>query len=282
MNLSFKPMLACSTIPNLDELNYPLLASPKLDGIRCLIGDGQPFTRNMKPIPNVHIRETIASWKLHGLDGELMLPGDFNKVQSVVMSHSHPDERNFEYWAFDSFVEPKAPFKYRNGTVQEIVQRAANPRLKQVEQKWIPHAEGLQQYWTKCVELGYEGVIIRDPNGPYKNGRSTLNQGWMSKLKVFHDDEAIVVGFEELMHNEDTSTKQKHNMVPGDTLGALVVEWNGKRFKIGSGFDTTIRRMIWRRQEQLLGLPVTFKYQELSSYGVPRFPVFKAFRREGA
>lgn len=280
MNLTFKPMLACSTIPDLADLSYPLLASPKLDGIRCLIGDGMPFTRNMKAIPNVHIRETMASWKLHGLDGELMIPGDFNKVQSVIMSHSHPDERNFEYWCFDSFVEPKAPFKYRIGTVEETVQRAGNPRLKKVEQKWIADAEGLQRYWTKCIELGYEGVIIRDPNGPYKNGRSTPKQGWMSKLKVFHDDEAIVVDFEELMHNEDTSTKQLANMVPGNTLGALVVRWGGQVFKIGSGFDNNLRSKIWQDRTNIVGQKVTFKYQELSSYGVPRFPVFKGFRYE--
>ena len=35
------------------------------------------------------------------------------------------------------------------------------------------------------LQMGYEGVMIRDPHGYYKNGRSTTNEGTPSSPKAF-------------------------------------------------------------------------------------------------
>jgi hypothetical protein len=43
--------------------------------------------------------------------------------------------------------------------------------------------------------------MLRDPNGPYKFGRSTRKEGYLLKLKRFCDSEAEVIGVVELMHN---------------------------------------------------------------------------------
>ena len=137
-------------------------------------------------------------------------------------------------------------------------------------------AEALKE-WTY---EGYEGAIVRDPHGPYKHGRSTMKQGWMLKLKHFDDDEAVILDTEELMHNDDTSTRKKENLVPGNTLGALVVQWKGEEFKIGTGFDASTRAELWAKRDALIGGFVKFKYQGTSSYGVPRFPVFLGLRDE--
>ena len=99
MNLGFKPMLACSKIPHLELIAYPVLASPKLDGIRCLAGNGVAFSRSMKRIPNDYVQQVFRELELHGLDGELMLDGDFNNVQSGIMSvHGRP---KFYFNVFD-------------------------------------------------------------------------------------------------------------------------------------------------------------------------------------
>ena len=81
-----KAMLACSTIPELKNISYPVYASPKLDGIRCLAKDGIAMSRNDKLIPNEFIQEEFGRLELSGLDGELMVDGDFNTVQSAIMS----------------------------------------------------------------------------------------------------------------------------------------------------------------------------------------------------
>src|SRR5690606_7804434 len=106
--MSFSPMLACSNIPRPEQIKFPVYASFKLDGIRCAIVNGHPLSRTLKPIPNRFIRHTLNMPCLRGLDGELMIKGDFNAVQSAVMSHSGKPE--FVYYVFDDFSDPRVPF----------------------------------------------------------------------------------------------------------------------------------------------------------------------------
>lgn len=273
--MTFKPMLACSKIPNLEDINYPVYASPKLDGIRCIMINGKAYSRNLKLIPNKHIQQTLQALDLPQLDGELMIDGDFNSVQSAIMSQE--GKPKFYYNVFDWYVA-NLPFKLRNEKVGKYCDAKSNIRLR-----WLPHylieTKGqLFEYWEHCLAKGYEGVIVRSLQGPYKCGRSTMREGYMLKLKKFFDDEAIVVNYEELMRNTDTSTKQLANLYGANMLGALTVKWKDKEFKIGSGFDEATRKALWKNPEAMIGKQVTFKYQEVSKYGIPRFPVFKAFR----
>lgn len=280
-------MLACSTIPNVADITYPVLASPKLDGIRCLIINGVPVSRNLKPIPNLHIRNTLLAMNLPPLDGELMVDGDFNSVQSAVMSeHGCPD---FRYVAFDYILNPPSPYAARLRQLGEL--GIDNNIVQIIETVRVLVPSGMQANYDMWLNAGYEGAIVRAPDSPYKYGRSTLKQGWMLKLKHFDDAEAEIVGLEELHHNENEATKDalghtvrsshKDQQVAGDTLGSLVVTFNGTRFKIGTGFDSAERSRLWHLGDKLLGRHVTFKYQELSKYGVPRFPVYKGLRAKG-
>lgn len=284
-------MLACSTIPKLDEINYPVLASPKLDGIRCLIIDGVPVSRNLKPIPNKYIQERLRALNLPNLDGELMLKGgDFNNVQSAVMSQEgKPD---FYYMAFDKFDNLNATYHERfTDLVKWFQLNDTDGLVEHINNAVIHGPNSMEAFYDRCLEYNYEGVIVRDLKGPYKCGRSTMKQGWMLKLKTFHDMEAEIVGLEELMHNENDATidalgaqvrsKESYGLVPGGVLGSLVVRMSdGTEFKIGTGFDAAMRSKLWNQGKELIGQLVTFKYQELSKYGVPRFPVFKSIRNK--
>lgn len=281
---TFKPMLACSTIPPIEALDYPVMASPKLDGIRCLIVDGKPVSRKLKPIPNRHIQQELGKLNLPELDGELMLKsGDFNSVQSSIMSEDgKPD---FEYVVFDNFADPKLPYgsRYTKALLKDYPSV-----IKFVSNVVVHSAKQMQEVLTEWLNEGYEGAIVRDPSGPYKFGRSTLNQGWMLKLKVFNDAEATIIGVTELEHNDNEATidalghtvRSSHsaNQCAGDTLGALVCEYKGEEFKIGSGFDAAERSRLWAIRDKLPGQLVTFKYQEITKYGKPRFPVYKGLR----
>lgn len=283
--MTFKPMLACSTIPSIEALDYPVMASPKLDGIRCLIVDGKPVSRTLKPIPNKHVQKVLSALNLPELDGELMLKtGDFNNVQSAIMSeHGEPD---FEYVVFDNYAQPLKPYSSRFISTQlakdypSVVQFVSNII--------VTDKNHMKELYAKWLDEGYEGAIVRDPTGPYKHGRSTLNQGWMLKLKVFNDAEAEIIGVTELEHNDNEATtdvlghtvRSSHsaNQYGGDTLGALICKYNNETFKIGTGFDAAERARLWAIRDKLPGQLVTFKYQDLSKYNVPRFPVYKGLR----
>lgn len=294
MTLLFKPMLAYSKTPPLTELKYPVLASPKLDGIRCIMADGVAFTRSMKRVPNLFVQKELQALQLHGLDGELMIEGDFNAVQSAIMRVD--GEPDFYLNIFDDF-HALGGFNERIAAAEAKVRALNNRRIRLVEHVYCNNEEELQSCWNSWVEQGYEGGMVRAINGPYKRGRSTLLQGYLIKLKNWFDDEGVIVGLEEGKTNENEAFKgelgqtkrssESHGMVGTDTLGSLILEWRGRKIKVGTGFglgvpgeDAKLRKKIWEEKEAFIGKTVSFKYQELTHLGNPRFPTFKGFRRD--
>jgi len=283
----FKPMLAAEV--DLDKLVYPVLASPKFDGIRCCVVGSQALSRNGKPIPNTRVRALLEKFAINR-DGELVVgdptsPNCFNLTTSAIMTRDF--EADFRFYAFDIIGEPQTPFYQRLGKVH------SGPRpdwLIPVIHEVIQNRAALEEYEARLVAEGWEGVMLRHPDGWYKYGRSTVREGGLLKMKRFKDAEAVVTGFEELMHNDNEAIDDKwgharrpahkENMRPGGTLGALIVDFDGVELRLGTGYTAVLRNKLWIERGLLIGKTVTFKYQEIGSKDAPRFPVFKGFRKD--
>lgn len=263
--------------PKLDQLKYPVLISPKLDGIRASLYNGKAYSYNNKLIPNRFIQSELRHLHLPELDGELMVNGDFNSVQSAVMSYD--GEPDFTFNVFDIIMPTRLAFKRRLDILERII-GATSSRIKLVPQTLVESPEAASELWNEYIAKGYEGAVTKHPDSYYKHGRTTLRENTSFKLKVMEDDEGIVTSYNELMHNEDTSSKMQENLVPGDCLGSLEIKWRGVYFDLGSGFTMSERRRLWADKDSLLGRKVTFKYQGVGPKGKPRFPVFKAFRAD--
>lgn len=286
--MTFKPMLA-ATLENLEDAKFPVYVSPKLDGIRCLIVDGVAVSRNLKPIPNRFIQGCLKGLP-DGLDGELMVKGDFNAVQSAVMSKE--GEPDFEYAVFD--IVQDSTSEQRINTLKTVFDNHPNKYKKYVfstlQHNLVTSLKDLKKWEKQYVDWGYEGIMIRNPYGFYKHGRSTLKEFALVKYKRFKDAEAYIIGFEELQHNENEQIKDalghskrssaKAGYIPAATLGSLCMydEEHDIEFNIGTGFTQEMRDEIWNNQKKYMGKDVTYTYQQMSKKGVPRFPVFKAFR----
>jgi DNA ligase-1 len=293
MDVISKPMLACGLeTDDLAKLKYPVAATPKLDGIRCLKpDDDRVLTRSFKPIPNEFIRTTLMDILPAGADGEIMAGGNFQEVTHAVMGHeSRPD---FVYCMFDyvsdSFKEPYVDRMEKAKSWWNRLPEEKRFRVRLLMPTPIHDVDELLVFERHCITNDYEGIIVRDPLGPYKNGRSTRKEGWLLKFKRFVDAEATVVGFEELTLNGNVKTydafghaqhsSHKENLVPMDTLGALVLEdEDGKRFNVGTGFDCELRRKIWADRDRVLGATVKYKYFPVGVKELPRHPVFLGFR----
>lgn len=281
-------MLSCNTIPDVDkDIRYPVLASGKLDGVRGCVQNNTLVSRSLKSHTlNRHATASLSKPIFEGLDGELCLAGDkwndFNANQSAFTTQGGAP--NFIWHVFDDISMPYSSAKHRKELTKERVRVLFDLGygVTFCEQKLIECAKDLRYMYDEHREKGYEGLIVMDPNGLYKHGRSTLRQGTSLKLKPQNDSEAKIIGFEELMHNLDAgNSKMKENMVPGNKLGALVVDWNGVVFNIGTGFTDAQRIYIWQNRPQLLNEYVTFKYMEtFPDTGAPRSPVFKGLRKK--
>jgi DNA ligase 1 len=284
-----RPQLASSEIPDIyTQVTYPKYLQPKLDGICCLAVNGVAMSRNMKPIPNKFIQKYFADNKLHGFHGELMIAGDFNDVQSGVMRiEGEPD---FYYTVYDYWDSDKG-YRDRLSLIMDLDDQNIDlVRVELINTDIVNSPEECDFVLQQAVKDGYEGGMLRDPDSLYKQGRHTLKSQALMKLKSFSDDEAVIIGYEEKMHNTNEKetnelglskrSSKKEGMVPANTLGALVVKWRDVEFKIGSGYTDAQRQELWNKRESLIGKLTTYKYQELSKYGVPRFPVWKALREE--
>lgn len=287
---AFKPMLA-SEAPDIRE--FPLYASPKLDGVRCLVIGGQAVSRSLKAIPNKYIQEWVGKCLPDGLDGELIVgdpcaPDVYRLTSSGVMSRDGvPD---FHFYVFDH-TAPNVHYRNRLQSLQGyFFGGPAADRLHLLEQRLIINEAELLEYEREVLSLGFEGLILRAPGGLYKYGRSTAREGYLLKLKRFADGEARVVGFDELMHNGNpaqldelghTKRSSHHeNLVPMNTLGALhVVDVvTGVAFKIGTGYSAYHRKQIWDRRAHIVGEVVKYKHFEIGVKDAPRFPVWLGFR----
>lgn len=292
-----KPLLAATIKPDqLHLIKYPILCSPKLDGIRALMVDGKLVSRNFKPIPNKFIRETLERIALNGFDGELMLQdssASFQDVTSAVMSHD--GEPDFIYKVFDFVEDLKSSFETRATVLQDNIFPATREfalRVKFLTNTWIANENALTEYEGKCLAAGYEGVMIRSPEGVYKCGRSTLREGILIKLKRFSDSEAVIISFIERLKNTNEQERnelgyakrssKKDGMVGADTLGAFVVRdtRSGIEFQIGSGLDDSLRDTIWKAGDSYIGKIIKYKSLEIGVKEKPRHPVFLGFRHE--
>jgi len=274
-------------LESLDQVRYPVYATPKLDGIRCLIVNGTAVSRKLKPIPNHYIREKLAGLP-GGLDGELVLPGaTFQEITSAVMSHDGAP--NFQFVVFDLAAEPQKEYLDRIASLELTGLLELPDFCELLLPREIADHQGLLEFEREALDAGYEGVMLRCGTGPYKYGRSTVREGYLLKLKRFDDAEAVVIGFEEKMRNDNAQERDalghakrshaKAGKAPCGTLGALRVRRSdGVQFSIGSGFTDEFRARCWAERDSLHGRIVKYRHQPHGALDAPRFPVFLGFR----
>lgn len=292
--VNHKPMLAvdCGGVEN---LRFPLVVSPKLDGVRAITTDGPVLSRSLKPIPNKHVQELLDGLP-SGLDGELLAgephaPDVYRKTVSMVMSDDAPIT-DLKYYLFDcqlpgSFTQREILLR---GLYQGLENKAALVLVPQVTVNSLDDLLVFEEGW---VTRGFEGLIARAPGSPYKHGRSTEKEGYLVKVKRFQDGEAEVIGVTELMHNANEATvnelgrtarsHKKAGMEATGTMGTLVVRdtKTGVEFEIGTGFTADERRDLWHNSQVLPSWEwplAKYKHFPSGAKDKPRHPVFLGWR----
>jgi len=246
------------------------------------------MSRSMKPIPSKVIQEKFGKTEYNGFDGEIIYgnknaPDVFNKSTRVCMSHNLPD--GFDVEEINFYVFDKIGTEGYEDRWQSIKPHYAN-NVVRLEMYVVGSATEVADHEHEFLAMGAEGVILRSVDGPYKQGRSTLKEGYLLKVKQFTDSEAVVIGFEEKMHNGNEATVGElgqtkrqtlmENMVAMDTLGSLHVRdiKTGVDFHIGTGFNDQQRQEIWDNKAYWFGKIVKYSHFEAGAKDKPRFPVF--------
>ena len=283
--MTFKPMLA-ATVTDRNKLRFPFLASPKLDGIRCVILKGEVLSRSLKPIRNKHIVAILQD--LPDMDGELIVgsatDGDvFNRTTRGVMSAGGKPE--FTYHAFDTLDDLTKPFHVRLRAIVDIAP------VKQVPHTVVSTPSALNAFEAMVLAQGYEGVMLRGIENKYKCGRATAAENSLWKLKQFTDGELFVTEVREGVENTNptfkdelggtTRSMRQDGMVPNGKVGTIVgydMKTN-QRMEVSPGRLThDERRFYWANPDKLVEHIVKYKAFGYGSIDVPRFATYQGLR----
>ena len=227
--------------------------SEKLDGVRAY-WDGEAFVSrlgNQFFAPDWFIADLPADT----LDGELWVGRKlFSETMSIVRSGTQGVEwKKVQYVVFDA-PNAKGAFEDRIKHAEKVLKKAASPHARALEHVPCKGVDHLRTELERVEGLGGEGLMLRRPKSMYEVGRSSS----LLKVKTFHDTEGRVIG-----HAPGTG---KHK----GRLGALIVELpSGTKFNVGTGFSDAERE-----DPPKIGAVITFRYQEMTKDGVPRFPSY--------
>jgi DNA ligase-1 len=231
--------------------------SEKLDGVRAY-WDGKQFLSrqgNIYHAPDWFVEDlpTIP------LDGELWI--DRKKFQRTVSIVRRQDKSDL--WKEVRFLIFDAPaaaggFEDRLAFLKDALAKNTAKFANQHAHERCKSLEALRAELARIEALAGEGLMLRQPGSKYVAGRSST----LLKVKTFHDSEAVVIGHQ--------AGAGRHT----GRMGALLVRLpNGTDFAIGTGFSDRERE-----NPPAIGATVTFRYQELSDAGVPRFPSWVGVR----
>lgn len=299
-----KPMRGVKLERDLDGRTY--YASPKIDGLRCIVKDGKVLSKTLKLIPNRYVQELFSH--LEGADGELVVgvpyatpedgpAGVFGRSRGHLMRKSS-DPIDVTFCVFDRWDRPDEPFSVRINQIAAIEQRfkeglrSTPGGLWVVEHAVLKHDWQLDRLLEAILTRGYEGVMLRRDDALYKYGQSTLNEGALIKVKPLETSEALILGVVEQQENTNEAFKDelgrtkrssaKEGKVGKGTFGSFLLRdvHSGVEFSCGTGEGLTdeLRRVFWDNRNALPGQYVEYQFQKIGSDVAPRQPIFLKLR----
>lgn len=303
-----KPMLACDWEE--DKVKFPLFAQPKIDGVRALNINDQLVGRSLKTHRNIHVTNLFSIPIFNGMDGEMAcdIPThpDLCRMTSGSISRIKGSP-NMVWHVFDLLDDFNIalPYNRRYKNLKDKVRALELDHVRYVPNHLIFTMDELLALDAKFLEQGYEGTVLRDPNGYYKQGRSTVREGGLLRIKHFLDFEFEVLDMVEGLHNGNEAgvnelgnterSSHKENMIPNGLLGSIqgkvlkdvrdrgkIVLSSGDIVTIGPGKLThEERKFYFDNQNKFIGKIGKGKFFPKGIKDKPRFPTFLSIR-EGA
>ena len=232
------------------------LISEKLDGVRAYWSGKELISRGGKKF-------SVPKWFIEDfppfeIDGELWTKrNDFEHIISIVNRQTpHNGWRDITYNIFEVPNQEGGLLK-RLDVLKEWLKKHPNRYINIIPQKVCRGSKELKKLLDKLDKEGAEGLVVRNPSSLYINKRTSN----ALKVKSFVDDECTITGY-----------RDGHGKFKG-LVGAFVCQWHNKSLKIGSGL--TLQE---RKSPPKIGTVITFKYNGLTKYGNPKYPVFLRVR----
>lgn len=260
------PMLAHTFEKQGHKIKYPCLTQGKYDGIRliAMVNNTKAtlWTRTRKRVHSLpHLINEIESLNLPNgtiLDGEAyndLFKTNFEHIAHLVRQDS-PDLNctDVEYHVYDMVSKEK--FSSRSETLKKYLQNTKY--LKPVPTYLVESEDQVVDFFNKFKSEGLEGAMLRNSDSLYVNKRSYDLQ----KVKEMQDAEFEIVGIEE-----------GRGKLSGHVGAFICATSDGQEFKAKMSGSTERLREYFLDHSLWEGRELVVQFQDLTSYGIPRFPV---------
>jgi len=296
-NNYIKPMYAKKYKPTM-KIEFPLLAQPKINGVRCMVSYVPPKQNglfNTEPAVRITSREGII-YKLpelekqmlaiyeHMADKTLVFDGEYyiDKLAApAIAGFAKTGEYTADDWRYVIYdlalfdVEQRERsnkleglfygFEHLfddNGNLTKLSKKAWSEvkNVLALHTTAVLDKEHIVALRDKFIAMGYEGVILRKPDGEYQFGKRNMT---MLKYKKVTDAEFLIV---DIIPAGDSKTKDGRDV-------ALFVCMNDKTsetFKVTpKGYTMEQRADILENKEQYIGELLTVEFYERTANQLP-------------
>lgn len=255
--LAFDPMLVNKYKG--DENLSGWVMSEKLQGVRGL-WDGKTLKNragNIIPAPDFFTK----CYPDFAIDGEIYsykLP--YEDITAATKGQNPNAWIKIKHYIFD-VPEAEGGLMQRLAVLQEYLDKNKCDTIKIIPQLPAISHKNMENYYNEIVTRNGQGVIVRDPNAPYKGGRSNK----ILKFKKQLDDECKILDY-------NNGTGKFSSTIISLTCKNLK---DDKIFKIKSGIDKKVRNNPPKK-----GTIITYKYHGIKDDGSPKNPVFLYARED--
>ena len=244
--------------------------SEKLDGVRAYWDGTNFYSRN-------GLLFDAPAWFKAGLPKDAHLDGElwcgreqFERCVGIIKKHKGSTAEEWKHLSYLIFDAPRikgredVAYEARHAFVEKAAAAATYATAVGIRKcTGQAHIDGLLK---AVIEHGGEGLMLREPGSQYARCRSKT----LLKVKTFLDAEARVIGH----------ARGKNRLA--DALGALQCEMPGSdiTFDVGSGMTDAERNWGGAKKRWPVGTVISYKFQNLTAKGKPRFPVFLRVRAD--
>lgn len=277
-DLPFFEMMTCKSdvdrfIKNVNKLNTDVFVSDKKDGVRTWGRVGKYISRSGLEYHNFNVFNNEINTLMNYLkdmysipdkvflDGEVTVEGgNFQEVMRNVrtLEENQDTPVNYIYNIFDIVLLDK-DLKERIKLLEDVFNNHNFEHLRLLKHKLISQSQisaaEFEKEMKKAVKKGEEGIVVKMSNSPYE--LKEKSKYWL-KMKPVETFDLLVIG----KFNGQGRLK--------GTLGGLVVKFNDKKVKVGSGYSDEERQLFMTNPPKIIEV----KCKGITEDGKLREPIF--------
>lgn len=309
----FAPMLACDAY--LELVKFPCIVQGKVDGCHALNRDGVLLGRSLKKHDNIYTTDKFSLPEFHGFCGEMILgdnpaADDLCRLSSGALRRIQ-GEPKITWWLFDYVTDAVLHLGYRE-RMRILLDEVLNlpdelsKNIRVIKSKVVKNMQELLEFEDKCLNEGYEGIIIRDTEALYKYGRCGKTHMGAWRVKRFIEEEILCTSIEEGTSNHNEKTKNElgrsersshqENLVPNGKVGTIigtllkdVLDPQTKKLLIAKGTEVNVspgkmtdeeRKWYFENRKEIIGEVVKFKLFPKGIKDQPRFATFVTIKNK--